>query len=90
MRNSRLQRRHKYAFRLCRLTTCYVDWCTYKKKKKKNRPLPYILRNVLTKAIPDVSENTLVVPGLLEFKGTEYVPMIMKPYFWPLFAYYIP
>lgn len=47
------------------------------KQRKEKKPLPDTLRNVLTKAIPDALHNNLVVPGLLEFKGTENVPMLV-------------
>jgi len=46
-------------------------------KGEQNGPLPDILRETITKAIPDAFHNSLVVPGLLYFKGIEDMPVLV-------------
>lgn len=40
-------------------------------------PLPNMFGNVITKAVPDAFQNSEVVPGLLEYKGTEDMSMFV-------------
>lgn len=74
---------------LCKLVFTIFKRCIVKNKKNKNiinicyrvrrkkMHLPDILWNALTKAISDAFKNSLLVPVLLEFKGTKDVSMFV-------------